>query len=404
MAPTPETGGAPPRRRGVELLGGLILAAFGVVFAAAALEFGVRLVHLEPDRFWQPDPLIGSRHLPGKTGWWTQEDREFVVPVEINQQGWRDVERPVEKPRGTTRILVLGDSFAEGLQVPLEDTFSRVLEARLKELQAGPVQVINTGTSGFGTAGELLLLQRDGARYDPDIVLLAFYPGNDVLNNSPELEDTLVPVYAADGRPERVVSSKKERQPKSLLGKALAGSKAYQYVRRRLVTGHPNLARRLGLIDGAKPPPRPDFIPDGYFVYAPAEGPWQSAWEHTERLLGQVQSAARQMGAELVVAIVAGRDEVYPEWWAEVMQTYPAMQGKPFDIDAPRKRIVEMCQARGIPVLELAPLMRQQSSAAPLHFHRDGHWTPAGHRLAGDAIANFLVKERLVAKDTEGQP
>ena len=38
-----------------------------------------------------------------------------------------------------------------------------------------------------------------GKRYQPDLVLLAFYPGNDVKNNSPTLEDTLKPVYGPDG-------------------------------------------------------------------------------------------------------------------------------------------------------------------------------------------------------------
>jgi hypothetical protein len=111
--------------RSLELVAGLALALVGLVLAAGAMEVGVRLLHLEPDRFWQPDPLLGTRPVPGRSGWWTQEDREFVVPVTINSHGWRDVERPVDKPPGTTRVLVLGDSFAEALQVPLDDFSSR---------------------------------------------------------------------------------------------------------------------------------------------------------------------------------------------------------------------------------------------------------------------------------------
>jgi len=401
VAPTAEEE-ARPRRRGVELLAGLLLMSFGFLFAAVALEVGVRLLHLEPDRFWQADPLLGSIHVPGRSGWWTQEDREFVVPVEINSQGWRDVERPVAKPPGTMRVLLLGDSFTEGLQVPLEEIYARRLEDRLREALAAPVEVINTGISGFGTAGELLLLQSRGAEYRPDVVLLALYPGNDVMNNSPELEDTLVPQYGADGRPERIVSAKPERQARSWLGRLLARSQAYRYVRRRVVTGHPALASRLGLGGGGKPV-APAAIPESYFVYAPDQGAWAAAWAHTERLLEQLDRTARDMGARLAVAVVAGRDEVYPEWWAEVLETYPEMKARQWDVDAPRRRIAALCREKGIPVLELAPVMREQRQAEPLHFHRDGHWTAAGHRVAADAMANFLVKEGLLAKDTEGQ-
>jgi lysophospholipase L1-like esterase len=379
----------------------LLLSLFGLALAAGALEVGVRALHLEPDRFWEADPLTGSRHIAGKSGWWTQEDREFVTAVQINEQGLRDVSRPLEKPRGTLRLLVLGDSFAEALQVPLEQSFARLLEVELNRLQGAHVEVVNAGISGFGTAGELLLLRRDGARYRPDVVLLAFFPGNDVMNNSPELETTLVPVYAEDGTLERVVSSKKPRPLRGILRKALARSKAYQYLRRRLVTGHPDLARRVGLLRGADEPASGDGVPAGYRVYAPADVTWQSAWAHTQRLLEALQAETRRLGAKLVVVVVTSREEVYPQYWEEVRQTYPAMQQGTWDVDAPRRRVVELCRQRGIPVLELAPIMRARRDGEPLHFHRDGHWTAAGHRVAAGAMANFLVKEGILAKNTE---
>lgn len=387
--------------RKLEWIAGLVLAVFGVAMAAATAEIGVRMLHLEPDRFWEPDPLLGSRHIVGKSGWWTQEDREFVVPVRISQQGWRDVERPAEKAAGSLRVLVLGDSFSEAMQVPMEESFPRRLEAELNRLQKRPVEVVNTGISGFGTAGESLLLKRDGAKYRPDVVLLAFFPGNDVMNNSPELEQTLVPVYAADGRLDRVESAKPPREPKGLLSRLLANSKAFQYGRRRLVTGHPDLARRLGLGEEAKVGEGDGkaAIPTGYMVYAPPEGAWVDAWRRTEGLIRDVQTQAQAMGAQLVVAVVSSREEVYPEWWEEARQTYPAMQGKPWDIDAPRQRISGICRNLGIPVLELAPVLRAQRGSEPLHFHRDGHWTSAGHRIAAEAMANFLVKDGLLTKD-----
>jgi lysophospholipase L1-like esterase len=392
--------------RSLELVAGLVLALVGLVLAAGAMEVGVRLLHLEPDRFWQQDPLLGTRLAPGRSGWWTQEDREFVVPVTINSHGWRDVERPLDKPAGTTRVLVLGDSFAEALQVPLEDSFPRRLEAGLNQALEAPVEVVNTGTSGFGTAGQLLLLRRDGVRHQPDVVLLAFYPGNDVMNNSSELDVTLVPRYDTEGRLERVVANKPAREPPGLVGRLLASSQAYLYLRRRIVTGHPDLARRLGLGRPAAtaPAPGPDFVPATYGVYTPPEGDWALAWERTETLIRAIREETRAMGARMAVAVVAGRDEVYPEWWAEVLETYPAMKDRDLDLDRPRRRIVEICRRLGIPVLELAPVMRERRDGPPLHFHRDGHWTAAGHHLAAAEMANFLVKEGLFTKDTEGQP
>ena len=77
--------------------------------------------------------MLGTRQIPGKQGWWTQEEHEFVVPV--RDQRATDCATSSTRRRsraGTYRILVLGDSFVEALQVPLETTFARQLEGLLK--------------------------------------------------------------------------------------------------------------------------------------------------------------------------------------------------------------------------------------------------------------------------------
>jgi hypothetical protein len=378
-----------------------VLVAFGLGMAAATVEVAVRVLHLEPDRFWEPDPLVGSRHIAGKSGWWTQEDREFVVPIDINSEGWRDVERPVDKPAGTLRVLVLGDSFAEALQVPLEETFPRLLEGALNKESGSRVEVLNTGTSGFGTAGELLLLKREGPRYRPDVIVLAFFPGNDVMNNSPELETILVPVYGEDGTLVRVTSTKQDlrKSERSLWNRLLGYSKAVQYGRRQLAT-LPQLADGLG-IAVRKPEMAGDGVPTAFGVYTVADDRWQRAWEHTATLLEAMKAEAAGLGAKLIVAVVSSREEIYPDLWEETRRTYPAMQQGTWDVDGPRRRALELCQRLGIPVLELTSVLRQQANGERLHFPRDGHWTAAGHRLAAQAMANFLVKQRLLTKDTE---
>ncbi|GIW39873.1 MAG: hypothetical protein KatS3mg076_0450 [Candidatus Binatia bacterium] len=221
-----------------------VLGLLGVLFGFGLLEVGVRLARLEPDRFWEADPVLGARLVPGKKGWWTQEEREFLVWVEINDLGLRDVPRKLEKADGVFRILALGDSFLEALQVPLERAFTQVLERELSSRLGRPVEVINAGHSAYGTAGELLFFRERGVRFDPDLVLLAFYPGNDVLNNSPELEDVLVPVYDERGRPVRIHPRAGERREASP-GGWLAWSKAYRYLRRMTLWARPELVEWL---------------------------------------------------------------------------------------------------------------------------------------------------------------
>jgi len=165
--------------RGREALAGLLLAGIGVLFAVGLLEIGVRWMHLVPDRFWEPDPVLGVRLTPGARGWWTQEEREFLVPVEVNHLGLRDRERDHAKPPGVFRVLLLGDSFVEAMHVPIEATIGYRLEEALNTPGGPRVEVLNAGVSGYGTASEVLFFEREGKRYAPDVVVLAFYPAEE---------------------------------------------------------------------------------------------------------------------------------------------------------------------------------------------------------------------------------
>jgi len=59
------------------------------------------------------------------------------VPVEISSQGFRDREYPLEKPPGTVRVLMLGDSTTLGWGQRLEESTPKVLEARLNAAARG---------------------------------------------------------------------------------------------------------------------------------------------------------------------------------------------------------------------------------------------------------------------------
>ena len=396
--------------RGRELLAGAILVSVGILFALVMLEVGVRWMHLVPDRFWEPDPVLGARLTPGARGWWTQEDREFVVPVQINQHGLRDVERDYAKAPGVFRVLILGDSFVEAMHVPLDATFPHVLQQQLNGTASGArIEVMGAGVSGYGTASELLYFEREGKRYQPDLVVLAFYPGNDVKNNSPSLEDKLKPAYATDGALQRVIG---EAPRKRLHGWRawLARSAAYHYVRKVLLTQQPRLADALvrhGLLQPDVVPsvPQRDGVPVDYGIYATAETPeWQEAWRHTERLLGELQSATAANGARLAIAIVSSRDQVYPQWWREVVDTYPRMQSNTWDLDGPQRRIAAWCLQHDVPCVELAPAFRAAAARGgePLHYHHDGHWTVAGHRLAAEVLREFIEQHGLVPTREQG--
>src|SRR5215218_2569204 len=99
-------------------------------------ELGLRAVGFSEPSYYRADEDLGIALRPGAQGWYRGEGGSFVS---INRHGMRDVEHAVEKPAGVLRIAVLGDSFAEALQVPVEQTFWSRLQQELG--QRRPVEV-----------------------------------------------------------------------------------------------------------------------------------------------------------------------------------------------------------------------------------------------------------------------
>lgn len=137
------------------------------------------------------DPLLGWRNIPG----WKAST--LGRSITINSKGLRDKEYGYEKKSDTNRILVLGDSFSWGYGVSNEEIFTEVLERTLAKCTS-PVEVINSGVSGWGTDQEYLFLISEGYRYSPDLIVLALYLANDLENNSKSKQYGLHKPYFVD--------------------------------------------------------------------------------------------------------------------------------------------------------------------------------------------------------------
>ena len=65
------------------------------------------------------------------------------------------------------------------------------------------------------------------------------------------------------------------------------------------------------------------------------------------------------------------------------------------DLDAPQARLRSFAARNGLPVLDTTPILRQQEPQEVLMDH--DHFTALGHRLVGQAIADWIRRERLLA-------
>lgn len=155
-----------------------VLAALVVLIEAALQGFAMLRPSYEV-LFLQPDRGMGWTEVPDlKYRWagsfWRSVD--FSVDVANNSRGFRDKAREVSKPDGTKRVAMLGDSFIEANQVPLEQTASAILDRNLNA-PANPVppgkwEVLSFGVSNYGVGQYLLAWEQHAKNYQPDYVTI----------------------------------------------------------------------------------------------------------------------------------------------------------------------------------------------------------------------------------------
>ncbi|HYW79406.1 MAG TPA: SGNH/GDSL hydrolase family protein, partial [Thermoguttaceae bacterium] len=96
-------------------------------------------------------------------------------PSTTNSRGYFDDDHVLKKPDGVFRIVVIGDSVAEGLSVGWRNSFVRKLQQRLNETSTeNAYEVISLARCGYGTTQQLVVFQREAFRYDPDVILWSY--------------------------------------------------------------------------------------------------------------------------------------------------------------------------------------------------------------------------------------
>ncbi len=317
----------------------LALMAVGLALVVA-LELGLRVyAHATlRERGMTFDPDFGWRMLPNvqkRSAFWGATE-----PATTNSKGWRDAETTYAKPPGTTRIVVLGDSFTFASSVDYGERFTEVLEEAREDLE-----VVNLGVNAYGTDQELRVLELEGLRYDPDVVVLVAYLGNDLDDNMNDRSNYWPKPYYTleEGRLEFVPAEPSwdvRLRTGSYVGEAL-----FRLVRR-------------GVND---------------FRFAEVQAA-TSPIELFASLVGRMAERSEERGARFLVVAAYSRE-------AEAA------------LPDPREAVAtRRLQNAGIEVLDTWTLVDDALAAGVEVFGPDRHWNIAGHALIAEAIRSKLVE------------
>jgi hypothetical protein len=296
------------------------------------------------------DPLLG---------WRTQPDlRAFQAfggcAVSTNSMGFRSLsEFELHAPEDRTRIIVLGDSFTFGDEVSDSEVYTHVLAGLLPE-----AEVLNLGVHGYGHDQMYLLLQHEGPRLDPDVVVLGFVYV-DIYRNLLGFNDYAKPRFTLNGT-ELSLTDVPVPRPQETIAREPLRLKSVDLVRLTLAS----FSERSGRM-------------------------YREARELSRHILAALVREVRRLGAVPVF--------VYLPIGDEVNDPRPDLLGT-------EEYMVEICEQHGVPWSSARRVFAERVEDGHQFLNRPGgHWGEDGHRAVAESIRRLLLRQGLVQIHDPGE-
>lgn len=353
---------------------------------------------------------------PGFSG---QVTNEFGQPVDWvqNELGFRRREAVSrERPPGSLRVLMVGDSFIVGHRLAQEDTVGAQLERALREDgRFGQAEVLIAAIEH--PAKGLEYLERFGLAFKPQAVYLGLTLGNDVAqiyfttveageyrlkpdgvepnpgyNHAAAVELVRSQSLPADALGPKPGATPWNAQPPMVPGPARFHLASFLS---RMKTDLAERRRPQAILStwGEYSSPR---LFDGnglglFLAQPPAE--IEVAYQRLERVLAAYHHLAEQHGARLIVAVHAQRFQLQPRDWQATTEAY-GLAPQAFDLEAPNRRIAEFCQRKAVLCLDpTAPMAAAYARDGRTFFmpRGDMHWNTLGSRTFFSLIRRELL-------------
>ncbi len=363
------------------------------------------------------DPAREGGHLlPNLDEWMQGGRRDQRVRIVTNSKGFRNrKEFSREVPAGTLRILLLGDSFVDGMRTDQEDTIGAVLERGLKSGLANTrwsdVEVMVSGHNNPCDAW--YAYQEHGRRFAPQLVVLGVTLGNDLTWQG--YRRWMMPVTGADGAPGLRFDATANAYlfpinvGVMLPPTAFEPEPAWGFLTRAEMNVRSFLADRFRFAGDSIPMPTNPWVSERGRVHAadftlslgifgrPLMPEAEQWFADLEEVLAGMNGEVDRSGSRLLVLLFPVRVQVDAKSWDLTRRAY-GLKEAAFDLDAPNRRIDACCRRLGVPCLDPSDELRAGAKKGEGPFFRprgDMHFNEAGQRLCAEFLRQYLAGHTL---------
>lgn len=331
-------------------------------------------------------------------------DPNHKIEVKINSLGFKD--REFSRQKNTTRIMVYGDSFIQG-SPNLSNTFPKKLQKALSERTGEEVQAINAGVVGYGPDQVAARMQTELDEYQPDLVVVGIFAGNDFGDNVRNRIYRVGP--GGDAVWNNFTISPMRKLRREIAG-AFPSAQLYWSLLDRFSDSATNASADWGRVIASNIAECDELrLHNATEVVSPFNDPIDmdmvlhpksDCTLYKKRLmgavLGEIKKEAAERNVPLLVIVIPPIYEVDDR--AYYSAEYDAVRGH--DRLFLSSAAADEAREEGIDFLSLYPYFVEENRARPVYLE-EGHWNVHGQEYAAIIAADRIVAEGLLRHGEE---
>lgn len=296
----------------------------------------------------------------------------------INNYGWNaTMDFSPEKKLGVTRIAVIGDSFIDALMVDTDKTMAEVMERDLMQ-RGRSVETYNLGTSGAPLSQYLHVMRYADKHFQPDVVVINIVH-NDFVDSLTRFQQ--VPQMFTYAR-------EKNGAFKDVAPAPYAPNKYKRLLFRsrtvRFLYFNCKLKDRRFFSNFLNKPDPGRFQAN---IDTTILNDWDAIEALTDHIFVELKREAGKRHVRLILTMDTPRQFIY--------RGQDPRECVAYKLNTLAERLA---RRHGIPFLDLTDAFISDFAKRHKRFEYkwDGHWSAYGHKIAGSAAADYLLKNNLI--------
>lgn len=365
----------------------ILLVFFGIFLGLLISEIFLRL--FRPQRVFSDlpnegpncylaDPVLYVRYKPGSVC--HRQTNEFDIYAKINNLGFRgDRDIDLKHAKGK-RVVFVGDSFTFGHGVNTSEAYPEVVGWILGQ-QGIKIETINAGMEGTELARDYLFLKTDIEKLKPEMVVVGFYLGNDLVEQS---------FYDWVATDEKGLPTKLKNRADYIDADGTRRQISIPGRYRVPIARESHLFIFLTEVFFGQRQPYTYLAINGTPCYLNAKcQEIDPQVEEAKKLFSAIRELVGTNHAQLLVVLIP--------WEMQLPTNLTRRSGVDIIISKENRHhmsdvLANMLKEEQIPYLDLLDVFESYQGEEQVFYPQDRHWTAAGHRIAGEAIAAEIAK------------